>query len=69
MEDIWLTRKELAEREKLPVGTLAQWASKGQGPRYALFGRHARYRLSDVIAWEQAQFDSKYADEHVVTVP
>ena len=36
--------------------TLAQWASQGKGPRYAVFGRHSRYRLADVIAWENAQF-------------
>lgn len=54
--DVWLTRKELSGREKIPVQTLAQWASRGLGPKYALFGRHARYRLSDVIAWENAQF-------------
>ncbi|ART69105.1 DNA-binding protein [Mycobacterium dioxanotrophicus] len=53
---VWLTRTELAEREKLPVATLAQWASQGKGPRYARFGRHCRYRLSDVIAWEEQQF-------------
>ncbi len=53
---VWLTRAELAEREKLPIATLAQWASQGKGPRYAKFGRHTRYRLSDVIDWENAQF-------------
>lgn len=56
MEDLWLTRPELAAREKLPVATLAQWASQGKGPRYARFGRHVRYRLADVIIWENAQF-------------
>lgn len=55
-EATWLTRIELAEREKIPVATLAQWASQGKGPRYARFGRHVRYRLSDVMAWEDAQF-------------
>lgn len=54
--DVWLTRKEVSNREQIPVATLAQWASQGKGPRYALFGRHARYRLSDVIDWENAQF-------------
>ena len=53
---VWLTRRELSHREKVPVATLAQWASQGRGPKYARFGRHARYRLSDVIAWEEAQF-------------
>lgn len=55
-EDAWLTRQEVADRERLPVATIAQWASQGKGPKYAKFGRHCRYRLSDVIAWENAQF-------------
>ena len=53
---VWITRQELSDREKVPVATLAQWASQGKGPRYARLGRHCRYRLSDVIAWEQDQF-------------
>jgi hypothetical protein len=55
-EDFWLTRPEVGERLKVPVKTLAQWASKGKGPRYASIGRYARYRLTDVIAWENEQF-------------
>ncbi|MHA7661858.1 helix-turn-helix transcriptional regulator [Mycolicibacterium sp. HS_4_1] len=55
-EDYWLTRLEVSERLRLPVKTLAVWASQGTGPRYARFGRHCRYRLSDVIAWEEKQF-------------
>jgi predicted DNA-binding transcriptional regulator AlpA len=47
---------ELATRLGVPVKTLAEWASKGTGPRYAKFGKHVRYRLSDVIAWENDQF-------------
>jgi hypothetical protein len=54
--DRWITRQQLADREQLPVATLAQWASQGKGPRYARFGRHCRYRLSDVITWERNQF-------------
>jgi len=55
-EDTWLTRQEVADRMKLPAATLAQWASQGKGPKYGKFGRHVRYRLSDVIAWENEQF-------------
>ena len=55
-EDRWLTRPEVAARMRVPVPTLCQWASQGKGPKYARFGRHCRYRLSDVIAWENAQF-------------
>ncbi len=53
--DRWITRRELAERYGVPVKTPAEWASKGTGPRYARFGRHVRYRLGDVIDWEQAR--------------
>lgn len=53
----WLTRAELSARIKVPVQTLAQWASQGRGPRYAKFGRHARYALVDVEAWELAQYE------------
>jgi predicted DNA-binding transcriptional regulator AlpA len=55
-EDLWLTRAEVADRYKLPLKTIAEWASKGTGPRYARIGKHVRYRLSDVIDWENHQF-------------
>jgi hypothetical protein len=51
----WLTRPEVAERIRVPEKTLAQWASQRKGPKYSRFGRHCRYRLSDLIAWENAQ--------------
>jgi excisionase family DNA binding protein len=56
--DRWLTRAEVAERLQVPLGTLADWASgkEKKGPRYARFGKHARYKLADVIAWENDQF-------------
>ena len=53
--ETWLTRQELADRLRMPKATLDQWASQSRGPRYAVFGRHARYRLSDCIAWEREQ--------------
>jgi excisionase family DNA binding protein len=56
-QDEWLTRQEVAARVKVPTATLAQWASQGRGPKYAKFGRHVRYRLSNVIAWENEQSD------------
>lgn len=57
-DERWLSRQQLADRYGLPVKTPAQWASKGTGPRYAKIGRHVRYRLSDVIAWEEQRFES-----------
>jgi hypothetical protein len=53
--EVWLSRQELADRYKVPPKTPADWASRGLGPKYALIGKHARYRLSDVIAWEATQ--------------
>jgi predicted DNA-binding transcriptional regulator AlpA len=53
----WLSRQDLADRYGLLVKTLAQWASKGTGPPYARMGRHVRYRLSDVTAWETARVE------------
>jgi predicted DNA-binding transcriptional regulator AlpA len=58
-DERWLSRRELADRYGLPVKTLAQWASRGTGPRYARMGRHVRYRLSDVIDWETARLDDR----------
>lgn len=54
-EEVWITRQELAARWKMPTATLAQWASHSRGVKYARFGRHCRYKLSDVIAYEDAQ--------------
>jgi hypothetical protein len=54
-ERTWLDRKQVADRLRLPVETLAEWATEGRGPRYYKIGRYARYRLSDVMAWEEEQ--------------
>lgn len=54
-----LSPEDLAEREGVPVATVYQWNRLKTGPRYMRIGRHARYRLADVIAWE----DAKYASE------
>ncbi|CAN1549479.1 Helix-turn-helix domain, group 17 [Mycobacteriaceae bacterium] len=56
IEAIWLTRAELSKRLNVALPTLAQWGSQGKGPRYAKFGRHVRYSIADVVAWEQQQY-------------
>ena len=58
MDEQHLTIKELAEREQVPVSTIYQWNSHGAGPRYLRIGKHVRYRLADVVKWE----DGRYAD-------
>jgi excisionase family DNA binding protein len=52
-DDRHLTVTDLAEREGVPVDTVYWWNRSGNGPVYMKVGRHVRYRLSDVIAWEQ----------------
>jgi hypothetical protein len=61
-DDRWITRQELADRYGVPVKTPAEWASKRIGLPYAKFGRHVRYRLRDVVAWEAKQLDEHNRD-------
>lgn len=63
--DRHLTITEVAEREGVPVGTVYQWNSNGTGPRYMKIGRHVRYRLADVIEWENGQY--RGSQEEVTT--
>ena len=51
-----LSPEDLAAREGVPVATIYQWNRLGTGPRYMRIGRHARYRLSDVISWENSRY-------------
>ena len=53
--DRHLSPVDLAEREHVPLQSVYEWNSKGTGPRYLRIGRHVRYRLADVIAWENAR--------------
>ncbi len=54
--DRHLSPEDLADREGVPVATVYQWNRLGTGPRYMRIGGHARYRLADVIAWENARY-------------
>jgi excisionase family DNA binding protein len=47
-----LTIQEVADLLNVPVATIYGWNSRGTGPKYHKLGRHARYRPSDVVAWE-----------------
>ena len=56
MDEKHLTIADLAERVGVPPATVYQWNSRGDGPRYLKIGRHVRYRLADVIAWENTRY-------------
>ncbi len=47
--------EDLAEREGVPLMTVYGWNKTRTGPRYMKIGRHVRYRLADVIAWEDSR--------------
>lgn len=53
-----LSIQDLAERESVPVSTVYRWNTRGEGPRYLKIGRHVRYRLADVEAWERTRYAS-----------
>ncbi|MGN2639598.1 helix-turn-helix domain-containing protein [Nocardia takedensis] len=55
--ELWLSTGQVAERLQIPAKTLTAWAAAGRGPRFARMGRHRRYRLSDLLVWEQQQLD------------
>jgi hypothetical protein len=50
---VFLTRKELAERHRVSIESLKRLERAGR-IRYLKLGRGVRYRISDVIAYEQA---------------
>lgn len=51
-----LTTGELAERlgGGLSPETVKRWRRTGDGPKFIRVGRHVRYRLADVEAWEKS---------------
>ena len=50
-----LSPAELAEREGVPLETVYAWNKDGTAPTRLRIGRHVRYRLADVIAWEKSR--------------
>lgn len=53
-----LSPRDLAERYGLPVQTVYGWRVYHRGPRAMRIGKHLRYRLADVLAWEESQMDA-----------
>lgn len=50
-QDEWISARELANEIQVPVRTVLGWRQRGEGPASAKFGKHIRYRRSDVDAW------------------
>ena len=52
--DRLLTTAELAARWRMAIGSLANMRTRGDGPKsIKIGGKCVRYRLADVIAYEQ----------------
>lgn len=56
-----LSRQELAARYGVPVQTISAWKQRGYGPRSFRVGKYTRYRLADVLEWEESQLGTDAA--------
>ncbi len=53
MADGFLSTNDLAKRWNLRPGSLSRWRQHGTGPAFLKFGKTVRYRIEDVIEYEQ----------------
>lgn len=57
--DCLLTTGQLAKRYTVPASTIYRWRACGDAPRAIRVGKHLRFRLSDVLAWECDHLDGR----------
>ena len=50
-EEKLLTLPQVADHLGVPLQTVYQWRTRGEGPRGIKVGRHVRVRRSDLNAW------------------
>ena len=67
--DKHLSPAELAEREGVPLETVYLWNRKGTGPQRMRLGIHVRYRVADVIEWEQSRIVGSPPGSRQQTIP
>lgn len=53
--DQWLLRRDAAKYLGLSFSTLAHMVSRGEGPRYYVYGNRARYLKSDLDNWVRSK--------------
>ena len=54
-----LSIEDLAEYLGVPVTTIYDWRVDGKGPCGVRVGRHVKFTRSDVLAWIEAQRESR----------
>jgi hypothetical protein len=57
MSDRHLTPQDIADRYAVPIKTVYTWRYRGDGPPGFRCGKHLRFRLVDVVRWEQQRVD------------
>jgi hypothetical protein len=57
MDTQYLTPEELSARYRgeITTRTLANWRSRGEGPRFRKIGGKVLYTLADVLEWETSR--------------
>lgn len=57
VERLW-TVHDVATFLGVPVGTIYQWRTRGEGPPAIRLGRHLRYDRVAVLAWVESQSEA-----------
>lgn len=52
----FLKESDLVQRWQLPSGTLRKWRSQGVGPKFIKLEGSVRYRIDDVLRYEQLTY-------------
>jgi hypothetical protein len=55
---IWLSNLDLADRYTVSRETVRGWRKTGGGPRGHKLGGQVRYKLEDVVKWENASAEN-----------
>jgi predicted site-specific integrase-resolvase len=63
---VWDQRK-LAEHWQVSESTLERWRSEGIGPIFLKMRGYVRYRLSDVVAFEEESLRKSTSEPYCVT--
>ena len=57
-----LTERQAASHLNLKTKTLQAWRVRGDGPKYLKLGKAVRYRLSDLLAFENERTRTSTSD-------
>lgn len=60
--NVFLTETQLAERHQRSIKTLQNLRVTGEGIPFIKIGRSVRYRLCDLLEWEQKNLRSSTSD-------